>query len=377
MKKSLLKLAYIGCTFFAIFLLFNACDKQETTTPIFQTNNSSDFVVHNGDEVTPTVFATLFGNENTAGKTTAFCGTPPNLAVSVDANNLAVATWGVIPNANLYGLQVRVNSNNIKLFTTTSTNLSGTINPDASYEIRIIARCMADELSAWSAWIPITVGQSNSCLSAVTALFSSNVNIYTSGNNTVFETDDIPDHGSPYFPTNDPRYEAYNGNNPAWNQNPNNISAQNYTLTIPSCPEEAANHANTNLGAIGIARNGVVLFNQYAGPNNQPLTNEINSFDQYNGHPAPQNNYHYHIEPLYLTTLYGKDAFLGILLDGFPVYGPEENGQTITNGDLDQFHGHFGPTPEFPNGIYHYHITAEDPYMNGGQYYGTAGTVSN
>ena len=64
------------------------------------------------------------------------------------------------------------------------------------------------------------------------------------------------------------------------------------------------------------------------------------------------------------------------MLDGFPVYGPEENGRRVTNADLDAYHGHVGPTADYPNGIYHYHITDEDPYINGSGFFGTAGTVS-
>ena len=149
------------------------------------------------------------------------------------------------------------------------------------------------------------------------------------------------------------------------------------TYRIPLNPTEASNKEATPLGSIGIALNGVAIFNQYAGPNNQALTNEINSFDQYLGHPQQSGQYHYHIEPVYLTENYGKDALVGFLLDGFPVYGPEENNQTITNNDLDEYHGHFGVTDDYPEGIYHYHITDEDPYINGNGFFGVAGTVSN
>jgi hypothetical protein len=38
--------------------------------------------------------------------------------------------------------------------------------------------------------------------------------------------------------------------------------------------------------------------------------------------------------------LKGKDALLGFLLDGFPVYGTIENGVTVTNSNLDVYHGH-------------------------------------
>ena len=170
---------------------------------------------------------------------------------------------------------------------------------------------------------------------------------------------------------------ADNGNNPNFKINPNRIMQQNIVIKIPAMPSEATNKEPTPLGAIGISRNGVVFYNQYAGPNNQQLTNEINSFDQYFGHPQPQGAYHYHIEPTWLTAQYGRDAFLGFLADGFPVYGPEENGSTINNSDLDDYHGHSHATTEFPEGMYHYHITDQDPYINGDAFYGIKGSITN
>ncbi|GAA4933452.1 hypothetical protein GCM10023314_02390 [Algibacter agarivorans] len=196
-----------------------------------------------------------------------------------------------------------------------------------------------------------------------------------SGNTVTFTTADLPNHSSPYWPTSNPLYEVYSGTNSSWNKNPNEIAEQNIVFTITLNPKEASSKQATPLGPIGISRNGVVFFNQYAGPN-QPLTNEINSFDQYLGHPTGRDQYHYHIEPTYLTQQFGEDAFLGLLSDGFPVYGPIENGKTITNSDLDAYHGHTSATPDFPNGIYHYHITNQDPYINGNGYFGTAGNIS-
>jgi hypothetical protein len=207
------------------------------------------------------------------------------------------------------------------------------------------------------------------------AHFTSAVRMWVDGDEMVIQTSAIPDHKSPYFPTTDPRYEAYNGTNPNWQQNPNTIASQTIEFRIPLNPQEATTHAPTPLGPIGVAVNGVPFFNQYAGPN-QPLTGEINSFDQYDGHPQMTGIYHYHVEPYALTAANGKDSLIGYLLDGFPVYGPEENGQTLTDADLDQYHGHFGPTADYPQGIYHYHVTADAPYINGVGFYGTAGTVS-
>ncbi len=197
------------------------------------------------------------------------------------------------------------------------------------------------------------------------------------GNTVIFTTQDLPNHTSPYWPTSNALYEAYNGTNSSWNQNPNEINAQNIVITIPLNPAEATNKEATRLGPIGVSRNGVVFFNQYAGPNNQPLTNEVNSFDQWLGHPTGTNQYHYHVEPTYLTQEFGEDAFLGLLADGFPVYGPIENGTIVTNAELDAYHGHTSTTVDFPNGIYHYHVTSEDPYINGNGFFGSPGNISN
>ena len=136
----------------------------------------------------------------------------------------------------------------------------------------------------------------------------------------------------------------------------------------------------TAMGPIGVSLNGVPFYNQYAG-GGAPLSNEINSFDQYNGHPAPGRSggggrYHYHMEPFWLTQNYGKNTLLGFLLDGFPIYGPEENGDELKSSDLDNHHGHAHPTSDFPDGIYHYHITSDAPYLNGIGYYGAPGTVN-
>ena len=202
-----------------------------------------------------------------------------------------------------------------------------------------------------------------------------NVSSAIDGNFLVLKCDGVPDHNSPYFTPNDSKYEKYNGTNKLYQQNPNNIVAQNFTFRIHLNPKEASSKSATPLGPIGISLNGVPFFNQYAGPN-QPLTFEINSFDQHGGHPQQTGQYHYHLEPFYLTKNEGKEAFLGILMDGFPVYGPVENGKVVTNSDLDAYHGHNSKTSDFPNGIYHYHITDADPYLNGTGFFGVAGTLS-
>ncbi len=205
--------------------------------------------------------------------------------------------------------------------------------------------------------------------------FTSAVTRWIDGANVVIQANAVPNHKSPYFATSDPRWEAYNGTNPNFELNPNQIGTQTIEFRIPTNPLAAGTHAATPLGPIGVAINGVPIFNQYAGPD-RPLTNEINSFDQYDGHPQQTSMYHYHVEPYALTAANGRDSLIGYLLDGFPLYGPEENGITITNADLDECHGHSHATADYPSGIYHYHVTEEAPYINGTGFYGIAGTVT-
>ena len=186
---------------------------------------------------------------------------------------------------------------------------------------------------------------------------------------------DLPDHKSMYYSQNDPLYEGYDEpSNPDFKKNPGSIGEQNIVAKIPRFPTEASSKTSPGLGPMGVSINSVVFFNQQAGPGDD-IFDELNTFDQYEGHPAGD-MYHYHTEPVWVTELKGSDAFLGFLLDGFPVYGPMENGQEITNNDLDDYHGHTGATADFPLGIYHYHITEEYPWINGDAFYGTPGTVT-
>ena len=194
-------------------------------------------------------------------------------------------------------------------------------------------------------------------------------------NTLVISSSGIPNHSSPYFPRTDARYQTYTGTNAAYRANPNVIQTQTLVFRLPVAPQRAAAAVATPLGPIGVCINGVPFYNQYAGPN-QPLTSEINSFDQYNGHPQMSGQYHYHVEPVSLTAMHGRDALLGFLLDGYPVYGPQEDGRLLTSADPDQFHGHAHATPEYPQGTYHYHFTADAPYLNGAGYYGVPGTVA-
>ena len=193
--------------------------------------------------------------------------------------------------------------------------------------------------------------------------------VYLDGNTVVINTDDIPDHQSPYFQVGHPQYTDPHA---GMIKNPGEILTQDITLRVPLNPA-VSSASDTNLGAIGVAVNGVVFFNQYAA-GFQALDDEFLTFDAYNGHPAPPMGvYHYHVEPVWLTA--DPTSLIGVLLDGFPVYGPLDTGGA-TPSDLDMCHGHTSATPEFPEGVYHYHVASEPPYISG-CFRGEPGTALN
>lgn len=206
-------------------------------------------------------------------------------------------------------------------------------------------------------------------LPAAYARFGGSAAVTLDGSTVVIRTTDIPDHKSPYFGSGSASYEAPHA---GMQVNPHRIAAQNIVFRIPASPVSAT-PSDTPLGPIGVAVNGVVFFNQYAAQR-MPLTSEILSFDRFNGHPSPSNQYHYHVEPTWLTEARGKAAFLGVLLDGYPVYGTiDENG--AAPADLDSCNGHTGATTDYPSGIYHYHVTSAPPYISG-CFRGAPGTVA-
>jgi hypothetical protein len=210
-------------------------------------------------------------------------------------------------------------------------------------------------------------------LARITSKFSNGVGVAVGATEVTLTSQSLPDHKSAYWPTTNPLYELFSS--AAFRPNQGSIQSVGLTVRVPRFPKEAPTKTATPMGPIGMSRNGAPFFNQYAA-NFAPLTMELAGMDQGNGHPSPANQYHYHLEPLLIEAVHGKDAFLGVLTDGFPVYGGLEGGKTLQNSDLDSYHGHFGPTADFPEGIYHYHFTTSDPYLNGGSFFGTPGTSS-
>ncbi len=214
-----------------------------------------------------------------------------------------------------------------------------------------------------------TTTSSSAAKPAMYNRFQSAVTITVDGTNVVLKSNSVPDHKSPYWGTSNALYEAPQA---GMIPNPNLIVSQSLTLRVSMNPAIASATSDTPLGPIGMAINGVPLFNQYAA-GRSPLNGEIISFDRYNGHPQQSGQYHYHMEPFWLTTANGASSLIGVLLDGFPVYGPKDpDGSTPAN--LDSCNGHTHATADVPAGIYHYHATTAVPYLSG-CYKGTAGSI--
>ena len=287
-------------------------------------------------------------------------------------NGVAYSSGAAINSTGVTGLTATLQSG-------TLTNASGNL----TYSVSGIPS------AAGTATFPITFGGQNCSLNlTVTSSVPTLPPVYNKiygatsitfdGTWVTIKFNALPDHKSIYYPTTNPLYEFFSGTTfggGTFTKNPNTIATQLVTLKIPVNPVVAATHAATPMGVMGVALNGVPLFNQYAA-GGSPLTGEINSFDQGWGHPQMTGMYHYHVEPLYLTTVKAtKSSLMGFLLDGFPVYGPKEESGLDPTG-LDVYHGHTHATVDYPSGIYHYHFTTAAPYLNGNGFYGTAGTVT-
>lgn len=221
-----------------------------------------------------------------------------------------------------------------------------------------------------------TTSSSSSCTTHIDAAvpdwFKDNftcIEAHVSGNFIAVHTSSVPSHKSYYFGSSSALYEDLPSGN---HGNPNSIQAQNYDFLIPLNPTENASTTPTDFDAIGLAINSVIFYNNQAAPGDD-LSREILTFDKGNGHPTSSGQYHYHIEPVYVTSSDAK--LVGVLLDGFPVYGKLEEDGSSPNA-LDAAHGHKHATSHFSSGRYHYHITDDDPYI-AGAYRGTPGSFTN
>jgi hypothetical protein len=189
------------------------------------------------------------------------------------------------------------------------------------------------------------------------------------------------------------------------------------------CPEANGDYECAPArGAVALSINGVPIYGPEDGPGGDAVAAEHGAYNEdrqpielgiCHGHAAQGGTYHYHadgncmhwhpeagesiendydestIQAVAQNTYDGNHSkVIGVAYDGYPIYGfwgyddnmnvvemkssyELKNGQTGYNGiddyqyteglgHLDVCNGHFGPTPDFPQGIYHYHTTMQN-----------------
>jgi hypothetical protein len=230
------------------------------------------------------------------------------------------------------------------------------------------------------------------------------VHITVEGDFRVIRSNGWPDHTPGAFPRRG---------------NPNTISTQSYTFRVPLKPQPAATPVRLRAWW-GVALNGVPFEPGTAETwNNDPRSGwryEASTgfldlgLDEHNAHVQPTGAYHYHGLPKGLVERLGGDGkkmlLIGWAADGFPIYtswaagdpkdpkselkkmkasyrvkpgprpaqagGPggnydgrftEDFEYVARSGDLDEYNGRTGVTPEFPDGTYFYCVTSEFPFV--------------
>jgi hypothetical protein len=180
----------------------------------------------------------------------------------------------------------------------------------------------------------------------------------------------LPDHLTGEYPitSNDDAYQ--------YDRNPNSISSQTLQIDLPSTPTIADKPSCLSLGPIGVMLTGSVVFNALDAQGRDAVAYEIQ--DDCSGHPEMRGAYHYHsLTPCIEDEGEGHSALVGYAMDGFGIYGPRgEDGETLTNADLDDCHGHTHEIEWDSDTLemYHYHATWEYPYTLG-CYMGTAAAM--
>lgn len=245
------------------------------------------------------------------------------------------------------------------------------------------AACGGDGPTAPSANTPSTStpgsgsGGTVSITSVVTSRFRNGVSVAPGATTIVVRSRGVPDHLTPYWGVGQPLYEPQLAGQ---TMTPNgSIAEQTYTMTIPATPGVATTKEATSLGPIGMALNGVAIYNDREAGNVPVDAGTLRSFDRAGAHTSPGGTYHYHFDNEFLAA---DDAGLfGFLRDGFPIYGRRDQDGSYPS-DLDTNGGHVGATADFATPVYHYHssrvsyLSSRYYILKAGAYHGNKGTFT-
>ena len=197
-------------------------------------------------------------------------------------------------------------------------------------------------------------------LSGMWLKFSCRVTLTKSGSNVIIAADGQPDYKSQYFLSSNACYQEQTMSGRT--KNPNTISAQSLTMTVPLSPATSGG-TTTGEGTVGIAINGVSIFDNTANAPDDIYTEAL-TFDKCDGHSEMmQSKYHYHTEPVSISQI--DDKFIGVLRDGNPIYGRYCNGGTSAP-TLDGVGGHTATTIDSTStAVYHYHVNLQTSSTSG------------
>ena len=182
--------------------------------------------------------------------------------------------------------------------------------------------------------------------------------IYIDDINVVIESTGLPNHTTPYWGDGHPLYiEPISADKK--HMTPTTLQNTHYDSTmllrVAKNPKKANKPSSTSMGAIGISVSGAAIFNDQEG-NGALSDNVASGLDYAGGHIGPA-EYHYHLEPKPIT--YNDDKLVGIISDGFFIYGRKCNSTGTYPTDLDVSGGHTHKTQHSDKEEYHYHIINE------------------
>jgi hypothetical protein len=217
-------------------------------------------------------------------------------------------------------------------------------------------------------------------LAAFAEFNSDAVTISFDGDEVTIESNGLPNHTSPYWDDTNPLHiEQTFGDHTT----PGFLTERSYTVTVSLYPEIASSSSATGLGSIGISVAGPPIFNDEEGPNRPFDEPTATGLDYAGAHNGP-GGYHYHLEaadvPENTTLSFDDEALVGIMADGFLLYGRREMGGSYP-ANLDASGGHTSSTQHSDGAeFYHYHIINEY-YINsyiilfGGDLQGTPSSI--
>lgn len=184
------------------------------------------------------------------------------------------------------------------------------------------------------------------------------VDIEMDGTDVLITTTNLPPHLSPYYDEADPNTTTFDTMDGERFQNPNMLSAQDFTMRVVADPVPAGNLIDEStvngendgppeyVGEfIGVSLDSVVMFAGTAAPGDD-LEEEKFTFDAYEGHPQNSGVYHYHAitpGPLEVLDDVGIDGveLFAMLCDGALMFGCTElDGSTPDDSDFDVQNGH-------------------------------------